>query len=513
MPDWLSEAAPVEAVASEQPDWLSAMPADEPEVDMAPAAEMPDWLSEAAPVEAVASEQPDWLSEMPADEPEVDMAPAAEMPDWMSEAAPVEAVASEVPPQEEYADMTGFAPVAETAAESGPDWLMAMQPEDDELDAVEAVGPEWSVAIDESPLMDANSDLYASEVIDEPALSMEQPDWLNAMTAGPDETPAVDMPLASEVETPDWASAFDAPSMEPATLSSESQPDWLQMMGDEEAQAPLEDIVPEDAPLPAIRSAQTIDLSETEFAKGFEITEPELNEPAAAMEWLSETGNLEDSMDQAVTADADWLSEMQAAAQEPVPDEAIQAVTPDWLSGMEPDMMDADQIADPEWPAAEPVAELDDLLPMDSIEDVETARVHAVMDASEDQMAYDWDDSLEETAPAAPLPAANAPDWLNAMVPGLDVDPSAEEDAPLESEFMPGSENRVTAVLPVAQPKPTPEYNWVNEIVQEETQPVQEVDVAVAGAGAGKSRFSFSRLPKWLQGKPAEDMDLPPWLR
>jgi hypothetical protein len=456
------------------------------------------------------------------------------MPDWLTESAPVEAVASEVPPQEDYADMTGFAPALEPVAEAAPEWLLAMQPADDE-DAVEAVGPEWSVEIDDAigasaasldTAFESNSELYASEVIEDSALSADQPDWLNDMAPGPDETPAVDMPLASELETPDWASAFESPTLEPTTLSSEVQPDWLQMMGDEETHAPLEDIVPDDASLPTMRSAQTIDLSETEFAQGFQIEEPDLTEPlaAASVDWLSESSNLEDSMDQAVTADSDWLSEMQAAATDAVPEEAIQAATPDWLSGMEPDAMDADQIAEPDWSAAEvpadspdwlgavePAAEVESVLPMDSLEDVETARIHAVMEASSDQAAYDWDESLEETAPAAPLPAANAPDWLNAMVPGLDVDPSAEEDLQLESEFMPGSENRVTAVLPVAQPKPTPDYNWVNEIVQEETQPVQEV--AVAGAGAGKSRFSFSRLPKWLQGKPAEDVDLPPWLR
>jgi len=106
-------------------------------------------------------------------------------------------------------------------------------------------------------------------------------------------------------------------------------------------------------------------------------------------------------------------------------------------------------------------------------------------------------DELEETV-AAPAPAENAPDWLNAMVPGLDVDYEAPEDAPIESEYIQATTRREDVV---ATP-PAHEFEWLNEIVAEEAlEPAQQQ--------VSHRRFVFSRQPAWLR-RPVERQDTAP---
>jgi hypothetical protein len=94
-----------------------------------------------------------------------------------------------------------------------------------------------------------------------------------------------------------------------------------------------------------------------------------------------------------------------------------------------------------------------------------------------------------------PTPAQNAPDWLNAMVPGLDVDYEAGGEAVAEEE----------AEEPASAPAAKREFGWLVEIVEEET------------AASERAHFVFSRPPVWLQhtngaahGEAVKD-DLPDW--
>ncbi|MBL8156535.1 MAG: hypothetical protein JNM70_20315, partial [Anaerolineae bacterium] len=119
----------------------------------------------------------------------------------------------------------------------------------------------------------------------------------------------------------------------------------------------------------------------------------------------------------------------------------------------------------------------------------------------------EWpEEALEAEAPAAPAPAENAPDWLNAMVPGLDVDYSAPEDEQIESEFVPGSENRIVPAIPTAKAGETarPEYAWLVDIVDEESRQT----AALGEESRPQPRFRFSRLPVWLR-PPTEKRDEP----
>jgi hypothetical protein len=136
----------------------------------------------------------------------------------------------------------------------------------------------------------------------------------------------------------------------------------------------------------------------------------------------------------------------------------------------------------------------------------------------DDQQDATWDGEIDEIERAyasanAPPPAENAPDWLNAMVPGLDLDYQPGEDDALEP-------------IEAAGEKKGPDFDWLSNIVEEETGQVEAIrDVAEQGT---RRRFVFSRLPAWLR-KPVErqdsadsgqdkgtsndDFELPDWLQ
>ena len=105
--------------------------------------------------------------------------------------------------------------------------------------------------------------------------------------------------------------------------------------------------------------------------------------------------------------------------------------------------------------------------------------------------------------------AVNSPDWLNAMVPGLEIGSDGAEEAEDlggESDFFNGGRS---------------DFNWLNSLVDEELAPP-----AMAAPSRRSARFPFSELPNWLamlkeetQGaSPVADFDveddsLPDWLK
>lgn len=112
---------------------------------------------------------------------------------------------------------------------------------------------------------------------------------------------------------------------------------------------------------------------------------------------------------------------------------------------------------------------------------------------------------VDETLTAS---AANSPDWLNAMVPGLEVNVGAQEDADSDEsgEFFNGGKS---------------DFSWLTNIVDEELAPPK------VGAPSRRSiRFPFDEPPVWLRvlrdetqtSAPVATADndddaLPDWLR
>jgi hypothetical protein len=96
----------------------------------------------------------------------------------------------------------------------------------------------------------------------------------------------------------------------------------------------------------------------------------------------------------------------------------------------------------------------------------------------------------------------NTPDWLNAMVPGLDVDVTAQD------YILPDEEFDLVEETPIPIDRSAvgnAEFGWLVRIVEEEVAASQPV-----------RRFAFSRPPAWARpSRPPvsdEDDDFPDWI-
>ncbi|MFZ4816334.1 MAG: hypothetical protein ACOYL5_17500, partial [Phototrophicaceae bacterium] len=120
-------------------------------------------------------------------------------------------------------------------------------------------------------------------------------------------------------------------------------------------------------------------------------------------------------------------------------------------------------------------------------------------------LTYDPDDPLLVESGYVPeesdmRPVEAAPDWLNALVPGLDFSANSEPLADTQFVEAPRSQrNRQEAVAE----NPTREFNWLVRLVERE-----EVE---SDALAARRRFAFTRPPLWLRkstpaATPAEEI-------
>jgi tetratricopeptide (TPR) repeat protein len=543
MPDWLSQMQPDQPAAevsagSDDFAWETA----EPEADALPAADVPDWLSQMQPdlpVAEVSTDNDDFAWE--AAEPEADALPAADMPDWLSQMQP------DLPVAEVSTDSDDFAwEAAEPEADAlpggdMPDWLSQMQPEQPaELQPTEqAFAGEGEPEADAAPVSEIPDWMTEMELEqpETPALQTEASaefEWLQV-----DETVAVNEPPTDEmvglpvddlpIPEPEEADdsilgAFDDGSLredalyQAEALSADLVPDWL-------------------AGLPAALSDEDefVLAADPETADWLTPTstdlEPVTMDERFAFDWSDEQEQ------PALQADEmpDWLSQMQT--EDEALSEAVPAsVVPDWMAASDSidDLEEIDGVSDDyAWQGDEELAVmLDADVPewLNEVRPTEQAPAEPEPVSSE----YGWIDDInaEDAAPefaemalqGAEGDETNTPDWLNAMVPGLDVDFDAPEDEQIESEFLPGTENRVVAaVLPeTPRSRSKRDFDWLVDIVDTETRPMSAVVEGI------QKRFRFSRLPAWLRqpleerSRPAEqqepdskmdDIDLPPWLQ
>jgi hypothetical protein len=216
----------------------------------------------------------------------------------------------------------------------------------------------------------------------------------------------------------------------------------------------------------------------------------------------------------------DWKDE-----EEEEDDEAVSGEVPDWLSGIvksQPEEEEQPQAAEPvesagsefDWLNAinEPSSESEAENKPEPVEEHSDEPVTAAPAANNQWFEFDEDKELasapqdEEEVAMSSIPAAtNAPDWLNAMVPGLDVDFEAGEDEQVEQEFASGAAYRSRER---GENRRAPEFDWVSKLVDEELSP--------ASQPSRPPRFSFSRVPAWLRSRaketarPAAEMVKPP---
>jgi Flp pilus assembly protein TadD len=518
---WLGESdtdevltdAPVEPAAADDA-WLQSLYADEPAAE-APAPQA-QWdaelgLDESEQAQAEAAAEPaealaDWLSETnipslsedaPTTEAEV-VSPEAALQDWLAETA----------------DDAAAEPVAEASLEAvaSNDWLADDFDSEQPAAALE-IEPPQEPALDFFSLEGATGSLDGEPVeptfvaATEPAQegdAADDFDWFS--DAAISESTPLTEPLTADEEAEAWfaqtspttefgldeefelaeAQAEDAPVaieqqdayadvlLDPA--EAQALPDWMNDVVAEPAadaaEAPIESYTPAD--VSAVIDAYESDLTQDETAAepdpdAFADEEEAEAEPQDSPEWAQSV---------AATAVLSSTALLHDDGQDNEPDSVIESID--------------DFADDNEWDLAEveaaPIAELDRL----------EADAYDALDES----------AVSESGEVVIEAAENAPDWLNAMVPGLDIDYTASEDEPLETEYLEES----TASTPAIPEN----FGWLNEIVDEETR----ADEPAPAVAARAPRFVFSRPPAWLRRlwenrvePAANDDDLPEWLR
>ena len=490
-------------------------------------AELPDWLSElqppvassSAPVQAVGGEQEttepgfEWMGALEYDDEDAVATPpvpgaVADDDAWL-DALEAPAVPSETGMP--YASLLDEQQTAQDPV-AGLNWMADLQPsqvddlydEDEEAEPEPAVQmPDWLQALEPSaavqppamtPAAAAETE-WADEFEDEDAAPAAEgvPDWLSALQ--PEQATEADE-VAAEIAEPDWLGAIQPAAAQPVTPEAIASADWLTAL-DEEGDL-------EEAPVVAaaeipdwMRALQPPVEGEAEFIASVEDTEEVEGMVVAAAsvganeepDWLAE------ALEPAAT-----IEETDAVTDaEPVLAKAV----PDWLTALE-----SEDDAESETIAEEPVLASADLTWLAEAESEEDEMIVAESDAfAEFEMEADELDA-EALPVVAHVPAPNAPDWLNAMVPGVDLDYEATEEAPIEREFIDdGSSHRtrepvLETVLPARREG---EFDWLTDIVEEETALAAPVAAPAAAtvetfrAGRREPRFVFSKPPAWLR--------------
>ena len=439
------------------------------------------WGDSDEPFASPTEDTPDWLRSVSDsagddDSEEEEAEPTEAVPDWLADMQP--AAISEADDDDED-ELTFDEDEDEAAEEAVPDWLADMQPaaiseaDDDDED---------ELAFDEDLMFDEDEDeepVFDDDRADDVA-EEEIPVWLADMQ--PKE--GTDAPWFAETqetesfdeEEPAAAAEEDAEhDLQDFSFATEESSDWP--AGDQMAAAAFASQADDSDDEPIDWSGEAYPTGEV----AEDSAQPGTDDVPEQEEWFADA------------ADAGLLEADEAFTpheQGPVMDEP----TEDWMLASAQMAEDAGSDADDEF--AEVEAQFDD--EFDAFQQDEDEPFAASAEPLEFEAMGTFDDGEEETTPT---PASNAPDWLNAMVPGLDVDYEAEEDAQVEEAFdeLP-AQSETAATAPAA--RTSGEFGWLTEIVDEEFNAPPENLPATpppAAAAPGKPRFSFSRPPAWLR--------------
>lgn len=557
VPDWLREAAPLspEAVADNEAtiggtdfDWLTddAVASAETEASASDDALLEpddDWLSQFAPEADVPAVAPVLESSI---EPEAE---AADL-DWLNDLGG----AAAQPSAEPVTDAVGDEFVADL--DTIPDWLSEMEPAASESPVSSIAAP----TLDETPdwLSEVSPALTESPVssisIEEPSLD-DIPDWLSEVSPEVAETPVSSTSLESPIvdDARDWLADLQPAAAIPASDEDESEPlvadsvpDWLTEVQPEEAVAAVaaNELSDADETFDWLDAMPAVELPETSLSDEIEASLddsfgalPEvtpLEEEAELNDWLAGLAPVAATSEAAVEVEAEELSTLDDEIDwEPTESESLRTVgefaadtgdedandaewsmpSPEFENGedtliVRPDASDLseelegiitegdfeaafpDLVADP---ALDSVDEFDDLSVDEPEEDVTEAENSEFLGEESEFEPFHEGDAVHS-------PADNAPDWLNAMVPGLDVDYEAQENVLPEEEF----EEAVLAASHL-EPEPAGEFGWLERIVDE------ELEADTAALAAAGPRFVFSRQPAWMRQAAQPDDDLPDW--
>ncbi|MBN8594991.1 MAG: tetratricopeptide repeat protein [Anaerolineae bacterium] len=489
---WSTEAQPASQNTADVPDWLQTLDTSEVEAVVEPDI-MPkpgtgpidqinwgDQLAQPAaeanyPDDEVIEEDsiPDWLMGAEPQEEPVAASPRTgttplDQIDWGMQAAPVA--------EDDYLDEE---PVQQADI---PDWLAQAEPAQPEFEIEQ---PQAGTA----PLDQIDWDMQAAPVAEddyldeEPVQQADIPDWLAQAEPTQPEFD-IEQPQASTapLDEMDWdlseEPVAETEFVQEVVEQPLEMPGWL-----EETESAQSELVEEMAEATAIESSDNFNWvaqADEVTAEVIDAQEEELSPIEDDLSWMRST-SFEETEAVATSDEPDWDELATAAEPDMVEAEAINQET---LMAEAPIEAEADS-----WTTSEPViAEQEErkLVELDS----------------------EWDEELETS------PALNAPDWLNDMVPGLDISYDVEEDATPEEDYA-----SAAPVIPGTL-RPKVDYAWLMDIADEESRYMLPVTDTIL---ARKRRYIFTREPVWLR-QPTEkrdatpanaesDIDLPPWLQ
>jgi len=523
-----------------QPDWLAEVTLDEvePAADFASAAAEPelDWLADASlaePTDAVA-ETPEAVAAADADLDALFAQPeAAEAVIDFMEPAP-----SEGQFEDETPDAEGrFIPAAAATALLGGTAILAA----DDDRAAPLYDPFADIEEPAADLLAAQPELAAEvhDTVHSAHVTIDDlvpADWGDSVPQAAAKAAADDQVLESDVnwwDSEDQSEA-DAQQIQPVA-DSEAQPegavelladaggDWffdpvIEAVDEAELAAEMpsaEEGWFEDAPEGVMMTAE-----ETPTAEATLVGVDTLHlsaESGLASEWLGEP--FEESVD-AEMVSAELLAESEASDTANPLDDSAWIVTDDDAvepvaalaedespfddDGEDDALLDTpeDEPADDAWITAEGAALAGGagaVIAL-SLSDTEDEAAESALDLGDDELAME----------------SNAPDWLNAMVPGLDVDYEAEEDRPIETDFIAAEPADVIGHDDATGGG----FTWVEQMVAQEQR---ATEMALANGYDPLARYPFTVDPAWVralksltdQDPPADgaDSDLPEWLR
>ncbi len=516
MPDWLSEALP-DTLTEEEETEEDAFAWEEE----APSASEA-WTAETEDAEDAADEIPDWLSAVSAMEDESEASVDDEQPSWLSASAEFDEDESEA--QAEWLSEEDDLPEEDAFGEPKPQWLS----DEDEEAAIA-----WDAETDDQPAWLSQAVSDADDEDEEAAIAWDaeaddQPAWLSqAVSDEGDDEEAYDEEAVYE-EVADFGLDWGEGTALAEDASADGEDESLEWVYEEDMAETAED--DEEQVLPSAVTGMTGLLSnirasrgEPEYLATGESPEAADDDDEAMLDWLQDIdAEEEEKPSTAVAPVPDWLAEAGVFDEETVEDEessipswlneeAFEEETPETTTSPEWAADDAsdEETAMPDWlVAAEPIDET----PLEEAEQPAWL-TEAVYDDEQDADMLDMTEDIQEMRYApeieddyaeeeiAPGHASNAPDWLNAMVPGLDIDYSAQEDAPIEREFAP------EPMLSAQSADDDSDYAWVNQLVDEETalaatlppMPPAPPELPPATPAPQRRRFVFSRPPAWLR--------------
>ena len=480
------EPAPENLLMTEEFDYSSSSQREQAMVD-------PDWLDEgdedtgsldalfgiddeAAPAaEHVTADLDDLLSD-------------EQVEKLFSELVTGEAVAavSEAPPDEELEkvldnmEAQGF---LVGAAQS----VVADDDEDDELNAFVARMDEEDVGVENAELDDA-LDGELANLLEQLDSADEEGDWMAEIQKG-------SLELGAEDESLDYLDDFDREWVKEREDEESAGAPWLSAAMrealDKDDGAEM-DLFSDDEQLQNLlnRTSDTepIHLSDIEDWLN---TEPEQEAGETEERYLDiEDELLHSPPSRSWLEDIDDESSISTAAEDD-PNRRNADLIDSWQSELGVDDEDDDPYVD--WLSDDP-NELNGELGIFSVtaDEDEGAALRKTADGSEaaDQ-ARAWGlqdaDQLADFVEQSAGESAGAPDWLNAIVPGLDRESDTSTDDPNEY------------ARPMAAPGK--EFAWVSDIVEEETGELKAIDPAEV---AETLYFRFSKPPAWLLSMQAE---------